>query len=92
MKYLTIGTSAALLGIAPPVFADDSELARKLSNPVADLISVPVRNNVDFGIGPGDDTQWSTNVQPGIPNPADDLPGGGKRGLRSGPILLFLKS
>lgn len=36
--------------------ADDrakaAELAAKLENPVADPVSVPVKNNWDFGIGP----------------------------------------
>jgi hypothetical protein len=39
----------------------------KLSNPVANLISVPVQSNLDFGVGPGDGTKWTTNIQPVIP-------------------------
>jgi len=31
--------------------ANAAELAKKLQNPVADLISVPIQNNWDFGIG-----------------------------------------
>lgn len=44
--------------IANTVFAEDAakkddaeELAMKLQNPVASLISVPFQNNWDFGIG-----------------------------------------
>ena len=33
---------------------DEGELAKKLQNPVANLISVPIQNNWDFGIGPAD--------------------------------------
>ncbi|MFK7850004.1 MAG: transporter [Akkermansiaceae bacterium] len=43
------------------------DLALKLSNPVADLISLPIQSNYDFGIGPGEGTRWTTNVQPVIP-------------------------
>lgn len=50
-----------------PLYADDADLAKKLSNPVADLISLPIQSNYDFGIGPGDGTKWTTNIQPVIP-------------------------
>ena len=46
---------------------DDTELAKQTQNPVADLISVPFQNNLNFGAGPGDDLQYILNVQPVIP-------------------------
>ena len=46
---------------------DEAELAKKLQNPVADLISVPMQNNWDFGIGPKDATNYLVNVEPVIP-------------------------
>lgn len=48
--------------------ADDAaELAKKLSNPVAALISVPLQNNLDFGAGPaGDGFQYKLSI-PVIP-------------------------
>ncbi len=45
-----------------------AELAKKLSNPVASLISLPLQNNFDFGAGPnGDGFQYKLNVQPVMP-------------------------
>jgi len=46
---------------------DDAELAKKLQNPVASLISVPIQNNWDFGIGPAQAMKFTANVQPVIP-------------------------
>ncbi len=45
-----------------------AELAKKLNNPVASLISVPAQSNFDWGGGPtGDGFQYKLNVQPVIP-------------------------
>jgi hypothetical protein len=47
---------------------DEAELAKKLSNPVASLISVPIQANYDQDIGPDEDgSVWRTNIQPVIP-------------------------
>ena len=53
--------------LVTPAFADNAELAKQLSNPVASLISVPIQSNLDFGVGPQDGTRWTTNIQPVIP-------------------------
>ena len=45
----------------------DEALRQKTQNPVSDLISVPLQNNFDFGIGPKDATRWVLNIQPVIP-------------------------
>jgi hypothetical protein len=48
--------------------AAEAELAKKLSNPVASLISVPIQNNFDFGAGStGDGFQYKAYLQPVIP-------------------------
>lgn len=43
------------------------ELAKKLSNPISSLISVPFQNNTDFGIGDLNATRNTLNIQPVIP-------------------------
>jgi len=45
-----------------------ADLAQKLSNPVSDLISVPLQLNYDEGIGlGGNGSSWNLNVQPVVP-------------------------
>lgn len=46
---------------------DVAELAKKLSNPVANLISVPFQNNTDYGIGPNNGSRNTMNFQPVLP-------------------------
>jgi hypothetical protein len=58
--------SIALLA-APDARADDADLAKKLANPVADLISVPFQGNYDCCFGPSDASQYTLNLQPVIP-------------------------
>jgi hypothetical protein len=43
------------------------ELAKKLSNPIASLISVPFQNNTDIGIGANNGARNTLNIQPVIP-------------------------
>ena len=66
------GTTSALAqtsGDPPPADAQAqaAELAKKLSNPVANLISVPIQNNWDFGIGDANAMKYTVNIQPVIP-------------------------
>ncbi|HUD28533.1 MAG TPA: hypothetical protein VMQ93_06650 [Novosphingobium sp.] len=62
------GPPPASITSGPPAAGGDQELAQKLSNPVASLISVPLQENVDLGAGPrGDGIKSTLNVQPVIP-------------------------
>ena len=53
---------------APPAEDEQADLAKKLQNPVANLVSVPIQNNWDFGIGPADAMKYTANIQPVIPD------------------------
>jgi len=75
MKSNLLAVVAALASTAA-LFAQDAatddkaqaaELAKKLANPVASLISVPIQNNWDFGIGPANAMRYTANIQPVIP-------------------------
>ena len=77
IRLRTVGTIAAVvcsLLSGNPCWArkqaaagETADLQKATQNPVASLISVPIQNNSNFGIGPFDRTQNVLNIQPVIP-------------------------
>jgi len=68
----TVTVAVSLAVVAGPVRAQDqvadAGLAQELTNPLANLITLPVQINFDRDIGPADrGTKTVTNVQPVIP-------------------------
>lgn len=82
-SLLAVGLVGALASVAPALRAqehvhaaqqlaahadDTAEIAKKLQNPIASMISAPIQSNFDFGAGPnGDGFQYKVNLQPVIP-------------------------
>ena len=60
-----VGLSVA--SACPGWAQDNTELAKKVQNPVADLISVPFQNDFNFGVGSHDNLQYILNLQPVVP-------------------------
>src|SRR5262245_62894389 len=67
IMVLTVALMLALPTYARAQSDSTAELAKKLQNPVANLISVPLQSNWDFGIGRADAMRYTLNVQPVIP-------------------------
>ena len=74
-------TRAAILAVilagtalCPIVRGDDSsDLAQDLTNPVADLLTIPIQLNYDQNIGPVEDGwKLQTNIQPVYPFSLND--------------------
>lgn len=50
----------------------NAELAQAAQNPIANMISLPLQNNINTGIGPDDETQNILNIQPVWPVTLND--------------------
>ena len=76
LKYLICLATPVLISVvtpcglhaAEPAEDEEAELAKKLNNPISDLISVPFQANEDFHMGPtGKGYQFKLNFQPVVP-------------------------
>lgn len=65
--FLALGGGMVLAQEPPPTDAEKAELAKKLSNPISDLVSVPFQFNWEQGVGPDDATRFIMNIQPVMP-------------------------
>jgi len=70
--WLALEMASSSRGEEPPAGPPAAEgegaaLAKKLANPVSDLVSVPFQFNWSQGVGPNDQTQFLLNVQPVMP-------------------------
>jgi hypothetical protein len=66
--WVAVAAVPALAQAADPPAEAGANLAQQTANPVAGLISVPLQNNLDWGLGrDGDGFRYTLNVQPVVP-------------------------
>lgn len=72
MKYRILSTLLVLSSLTATA-NNSADIAKKLQNRVADMISVPVQFNYDRNIGQDEQSErWLTNVQPVVPYDLND--------------------
>lgn len=68
MRRTLAACGVAMMAFATTAAAEEGEdLAKKLNNPISDLVSVPLQFNWEFGNGADDDTWHVQNFQPVVP-------------------------
>ncbi|OAZ08730.1 transporter [Thalassospira sp. A40-3] len=67
-----VGGGIMLMQVPAVAQSDNSDLAKQLANPVANLISVPFQGNYDSGYGSADGEKYLINVQPVMPMRLND--------------------
>jgi hypothetical protein len=63
----TVGVGDVSIQATDHAADDATEIAKKLQNPVGDLISVPFSNYTNFDVGPNKGTQDILQIQPVVP-------------------------
>jgi hypothetical protein len=68
LAVVALGALATILA-GPPLYAQQSaeQLSQEAANPIADLVSLPLQNNTDYGLGEFDRARNTLNVQPVVP-------------------------
>lgn len=61
---LVIAACLILITFGVATASEEEDLAKATQNPVADLISLPFQNNLNFDVGPREKTQNVLNIQP----------------------------
>jgi hypothetical protein len=64
---VVMGDPEALAQQAAPAADESADLAKELSNPISDLVSVPFQFNWEQKVGPFELSRFVLNVQPVIP-------------------------
>lgn len=64
---LCLGTYVGAQDAEVPTDIMAAELVKKAQNPIANMISLPIQNNTNFGMGEYNRSQNVTNIQPVVP-------------------------
>lgn len=73
IAFIAVLASAAAVLFTTSGWAQDDDIQKQLSNPIASLTVVPFQSNFDFRIGPArDGSRVTTNFQPVIPFKLND--------------------